>query len=509
MQILARLPWSALNHSGALVQAHVRGLLPEPLRAPGLHHLRALAARAPMAPELLQALAADQDAEGARALQALAAPEALAVATGQQPGCAGGSVLVLLKAATAVALARRSTRALGRPVVPVFWNAADDVDFDEVARVGWLTAAGELLFLELPAAGRQAQGFVGDLSAAGDEAAASAALALLDRDARDSVQPLLPRGARDHADWVARLLRAVFPELVVVDARHPALRLQAAPLFRRYLDAAEPASAALEERAAALATAGFARTLSPSSARQALFLVDGGRRLKVRDDITPLRQALAAAPESVAANVVLRPLVQDALLPVVASVVGPAEIGYLHESRGLRALLGVPESALVPRLALTLVGSSTWESARRHGIAPERLLTDGDTALREAARRQARAPLQQAEAAFVAALAALSAVAPPGTAALERPLRRLEGLRDEFLRALEATALQELLHAEPGLERLSQRLRPRGRAQERVLASLWFLARRREAAREELLQLAEAHLEALEEGDVAHWLVQD
>ncbi len=506
MQIASRLPWS-VSSSGALVQAHVRGQLPEALRAPGLSSLPALAARTPMAPDLVRALAAD--GEGAAALQTLAAPGALAVATGQQPGCVGGAVFVVLKAATAVALARRSARALGRPVVPVFWNAADDVDFDEVSRVGWLTAAGELFFLELPAAGRQAQGFVGDLPAAGDEAAASAALSLLDGARRDALQPLLPRGARDHADWVGRLLRAVFPELVVVDARHPALRTHAAPLFRRYLEAADAATEAIETRAAALAAAGFAPTLSPSSTRQALFLVDGGRRLKVRDDRAPLRQALERAPESVAANVVLRPLIQDTLFPVLASVVGPAEIGYLHESRALRPLLGVPESALVPRLALTLVGTNTWEAAQRHGIDAERLLAHGEAALREAARRRAREPRQRVEAAFGATLGALGALVPSGNTALERPLRRLEGVRDDFIAALEDAAVQELLRAEPALERLSQRLRPRGRAQERVLATLWFLARRGIEARQELLQLADMHLDTLEQGDVVHWLVLD
>lgn len=509
MQIASRLPWSALG-SGALLQAHVRDTLPETLRVAGLHSMAACAQRAPMDANLVAALQRAMDAEAARQFEAFADPRTLAVVTGQQPGCAGGPILVLLKAATAVALARRAARALARPVVPVFWNAADDVDFDEVARVGWPTPDGALLFLELPATGRKAQGFVGDLPATGDMAAVAAAQALLDDTARAALQAWLPGVARDHADWVARLLAAVFPELAVLDARLPALRQWARPLFRRYVDAIAQAGATIEARAAALAAAGFGRTLSPESARQGLFLVHDGQRHKVNDDLAPVRRALEGAPETLAPNVVLRPMVQDLLLPVVASVVGPAEIGYLHEIHGLRALLGVPEIALVPRLGMTLVDVALWDGAARQGIAPAALLADPAAALREAARRQAVPAVERARTIVASATTAMAALAPPGEPhALQRPTEKLATLAVEFERSIEDAALRALGRAEPALQRAPQVLRPRGKPQERVWAALWLLARWGPECGEMLLQLADTHLDAVEQGDAAHWIVLD
>src|SRR5262249_43304872 len=183
----------------------------------------------------------------------LAAPDARAVVTGQQPGCVGGAALAAYKAATAVALARRMERDGGAPGVPVFWNATDDEGFDEIARVGWLDGAGRLGFLELPPAGRG--GWIGDLAATGDEAALQAALG--ERAAEYSCT-----AAADHGAWVAHFLVHLFPELAVVDARSAALRRHAAPLFERYLEDVRGAHDLVERQIAAVGAAGFERTLA-------------------------------------------------------------------------------------------------------------------------------------------------------------------------------------------------------------------------------------------------------
>ncbi|MBM4129629.1 bacillithiol biosynthesis BshC, partial [bacterium] len=89
-----------------------------------------------------QAAAQAADPVEAAGLAALSAGRADAVVTGQQPGFLGGPVLTLLKAATAVALARLRTEQ-GHPAVTVFWCADDDEDLIEaLAPVGWDEASG-------------------------------------------------------------------------------------------------------------------------------------------------------------------------------------------------------------------------------------------------------------------------------------------------------------------------------------------------------------------------------
>ena len=60
-------------------------------------------------------------------------PRSVAIVTGQQAGLFGGPIYTLLKAITAIKLARRVEQQHGVPVVPIFWIDAEDHDWDEVA----------------------------------------------------------------------------------------------------------------------------------------------------------------------------------------------------------------------------------------------------------------------------------------------------------------------------------------------------------------------------------------
>ena len=60
---------------------------------------------------------------------------ALNVVAGQQPSLLLGPLFTVLKAATAIGLARDLSNALTRPVHPLFWIASEDHDILEVNRV--------------------------------------------------------------------------------------------------------------------------------------------------------------------------------------------------------------------------------------------------------------------------------------------------------------------------------------------------------------------------------------
>ena len=65
----------------------------------------------------------------------LADPDAVAVVTGQQAGVFGGPMYTLLKALTALQLARRTEREQNVPAVAIFWVEAEDHDWEEVGAV--------------------------------------------------------------------------------------------------------------------------------------------------------------------------------------------------------------------------------------------------------------------------------------------------------------------------------------------------------------------------------------
>jgi uncharacterized protein YllA (UPF0747 family) len=78
---------------------------------------------------------------------------------------------------------------------------------------------------------------------------------------------------------------------------------------------------------------------------------------------------LEASPEAFSPNVLLRPMVQDTLLPTAAYIAGPAEIAYFAQaSVAYRRLLGrMP--VVLPRASMTLVDGRAARFLRKYGLA--------------------------------------------------------------------------------------------------------------------------------------------
>ena len=313
----------------------------------------------------LMAALREQNAPSA-ALEKLAQPGTVAVMTGQQVGLFLGPCYAVYKALTAVGLAARLTAA-GIPAVPVFWLATEDHDFDEVNHCWVFNAANEPVRLEL--AGENAErrpvggiriehapldGLRAALSGLpfGEETAGLVAEAYADGETLGSA----------FAKLLRRILRG--QDLLFFDPMHPASRRLAAPMLADAVRAMPDLTARLVERGKELAAAGYHAQVLIEGQTSLVFLLENGRRLGLRrngDEFqTPdgrriSREELAARAESLSPNAVLRPVVQDSMLPTVAYVGGPAELAYLAQSQVIyQALLGRMPVA-VPRASATLL----------------------------------------------------------------------------------------------------------------------------------------------------------
>jgi bacillithiol biosynthesis cysteine-adding enzyme BshC len=436
-----------------------------------------------------------------RNLDLLAQAGTTVVVTGQQTALFLGPLYTLHKAATVVARARWLSERNGRPCVPLFWLQTEDHDWAEVARAELLLPEGRKSF-ELPAetpeqarlsmAQRTLPAEVETLTAAlGDLLKAlphgAAVAALVARHYRAGTSP----GAA-----FARVLTELFAEegLVVLDPRTPAMARLAAPVLRRAITEQDTISAALQTRAQALAEAGFTEQVhTRPDASLAFFHPRGaeGPRYRLQragsgfctpaGEVTrpELLGCLESNPLCFSTSALLRPLVQDTLLPTAAYVGGPAECAYFAQLPPLYALFELELPLIAPRARLRLLDARTQRRLHRLGLRPE----DTDRAREEvAAQVQSRPawlpPSEWLRARLLGPLEReLEALLPhargldPG---LEKSVRRTRdhvayGV-EKLVRRLERAALARDHVTAERLERLLTALRPGGVPQERIYA---------------------------------------
>ena len=333
-------------------------------------------------------------------LAKLSMPGCLTVVTGQQAGLFVGPVYTLYKAVSAVALAKQYEAALGRPVVPVFWVASEDHDFEEVASASYVTRYGTVAraslrdrpLLRTPVGRHRLSGR--DRERLLRELAAELPDGLYRDDVLTAVASAYQEGT-DMATGFARLLSTWLKDLpiLVVDPLRPELRALMRSAFEHVLAAPLAFHAAAVQGAQAVREAGFTPQVEIHDRHTLLYLLDQGLRhaidltddadaLALRDTlarmpIAGLRSRLAAHPEDFSAGVLYRPVTQDTLLPVLAYVGGAAEVAYHGMMRPVFAAAGRKVPPLIVRARALQIPQFVARSLESFGVSRDVALAPG------------------------------------------------------------------------------------------------------------------------------------
>jgi uncharacterized protein YllA (UPF0747 family) len=430
-----------------------------------IERTRAAAAR-PVDAALIAALRAHNEGAARRAHLDALARGAATVVTGQQVGLFLGPLYTFYKAATAVAVARALAAESGVPCVPVFWLATEDHDFAEIARC---TVAGRRLALPVDDArvsvahrrlGPEVTALVDALGEAiADQPHAAEVRTLFAEHYVPGAPP-----ARAFAAVLARL----FDELVLIDPRDPAVARLAAPVVRRAIADADELERLLAARGEALRAAGFDEQVRPRPGFTLAFVhPDGaeGPRHRLPQGARPPED-----PLQLSTSALLRPLVQDALLPTAAYVGGPAEIGYLAQVAPLYPRFDLRPPLVVPRARFRLIPPAARRLLETLGLTP------ADAERADLVARVAPPSPGAPDTSWLAELEARLA----GCGAEPRDVARA---RRSFTHALERLARRQqhaaALHADTAAgraRRLQAWLFPDGQPQERVESLAWFAA---------------------------------
>lgn len=428
---------------------------------------------------------------------------AACIVTGQQVGLFGGPLFAIYKALGAIRLAEKATR-LGADCVPVFWLATEDHDLAEVNHATLLAGDGSLSRVEgscqgaadAPMSAIHLGGEIGQAVDAAAEALGDSEITELLRQAYQPGETLGNAFARLFTKLVGRW------GVIMLDASDAELHRLAQPIYHAAIERAEELDQALLERNRELVACGYHEQVKVTELSTLLFMMQNGSRVVVhrgngvaqpagfrvgqeKMGREELLRRIDGEPQEFSANVLLRPVVQDYLLPTLAYTGGPAECAYFAQAAVVyEKLLGRVTPAL-PRFSATLVEPKMAGLLERYGLK----LADvfhGPERLREMlAERALPADLK---AAFEGAGESLGSWLARIEGALERldptlvdAARRAGSKMRYQLERLEGkTARAELMRTEV-LERhaqlLSNTLFPHKNLQEREIAGVSFLAR--------------------------------
>jgi uncharacterized protein YllA (UPF0747 family) len=200
---------------------------------------------------------------------------------------------------------------------------------------------------------------------------------------------------------------------------------------------------------------------------------------------TDLDRIASAEPERLSPNVLLRPVVESAVLPTVAYLAGPGELRYLDLADCLYPALGVPRQVPLARWSGVLVEPRVSRTLEKFGVSIDRMIEADDGVESEIVRSLVPADFDPAFAALKAQVEAgfdrIAAVAKAIDPTFEKPAHGAKGSVLVTLADLEKKLIQaqkrrqsELLAQ---LERARNAIRPLGRPQERVLGIPGFLGR--------------------------------
>jgi bacillithiol biosynthesis cysteine-adding enzyme BshC len=427
---------------------------------------------------------------------------ASAVVTGQQVGLFGGPLFALFKALTTVKLAQEAATA-GFDCVPVFWLATTDHDLDEINHVSFLAPDGTLQKFAAPTRGVN-DAPVGAVNFGAEiEPVVEAVAGLLGDSDTTSFLREAYRPGENFGSAFARLFTRLFTDwgVVLLDASDPALHQIAAPIYRAAIERAAELDGALLARGRELEAAGYHQQVKVTPSSTLLFTLRDGARVPVHrrsngsgtdfliaDEAVPQAEMLRridTAPEQFSGNVLLRPVVQDYLLPTVAYVGGAAEVAYFGQSRVVYQVLLGRATPIVPRFSGTIVEAKPQALLERYDLTvPDIFL--GPDALRErlakhtlppdlqSAFDQAEASLKQSLASIQRSLERLDKTLVEAAAnAGAKMQHQLEQLRSRAARA--ELRQSEVLgrHAEV----LSNALYPNKVLQEREIGGVYFVAR--------------------------------
>jgi len=344
-------------------------------------HLNTLVSRSFRRKELVELLIRQNKQFGTAgkhlaSIEKAVSPRCMFVITGQQPGLFTGPLYSIYKALTAVIFAERQKAMFPEyDFIPLFWIEGEDHDFEESATTS-LFDAGQIKQVSLDP-WKRLPGQMVSSSTMGPgitDTLSDFTSMLQESDYKKQIVSLLqeiytPDSSLERAfgKTMAYLFRD-YP-LVFLSASDPGFKHLAKEIYYRELATCPQTSHTIIEQSSLLENMGYQTQVKPRAVN--LFYVNHhDQRMKIEQSsaesfsIVPDKHRYSRHqilemcddhPERFSPNVILRPVVQDYVLPTFAYIAGPGEISYMAQYRKTYEHFGLKMPFIIPRGSFTLI----------------------------------------------------------------------------------------------------------------------------------------------------------
>ena len=441
----------------------------------------------------------DGDDATAASLELLSRPGTVAVATGQQVGVLGGPVFTLYKALTAARCADELTRS-GTPAVPVFWLATEDHDLEEVDHAWAFGPSVRPRRIQSVCRG-VAGAAVGAIRV--EDAGIDKLEAVCEGLPYAAEAVRMARNAYGASPAFGRAFQALYRQLlqgtgtVFLSPMRAGVRGLAAPLVRRAIERASELSEALVERGGGLQEAGYHQQVHFRASSSLVMLFEDSARtaLKRKNGMywttsraysrEELLERLEDAPLDISPSALLRPVMQDYLLPTAALIAGPSEAAYLAQSSVLYQKLLGRMPAVLPRASFTVLDHGSRKLLRKYELAVSDCMAPLPDLESAVAQRivppSLRDALEHRRSRIGDALggieAALRDFDPTLATSFGLSQRKIEYQLDKIAAKVSRESLRRDRTARRHARRLASWIYPQGNLQERVYSVLPFVAK--------------------------------
>lgn len=306
---------------------------------------------------------------------------------GQQAGLLTGPMYTINKVISLIKLAREKQELLGVPVIPVFWIAGEDHDYEEINHTYILKdkpikhminhlMGNKKSVADIPKNAENLDVFIREVFTELEDTSFTKPLfSKIEKMADDS---------KNYVDFFAYFIHSLFSAygVVLIDSADKDLRVLESNYFIQMINNQEKLSETVFNTKEKLMQEGYPIDLDVSREDSHLFYTHDSERLLLfvqngrwfdRDETVSfsteeILEIAKTTPEKFSNNVVSRPIMQEFLFPTLAFVGGNGEISYWSALKNAFEIFDLKMPPVLPRLSFTYVDSKLRKSLEKANV---------------------------------------------------------------------------------------------------------------------------------------------